>query len=178
MNDVYAGAPVQDGTTTMVHRACGRVAFYALLADWPGRIPYATDFRMPDGTTPAAHTVMVCGSCGEPVDFSSTALEATVEVDEEFGLTMDPCEHPSVNGGVCAACGHDEDRERILRALEAMCDQYLGDDGGVVYCHSFMSAGEEACEVLCELLPDRYEATPSGMRAKPAPATVDRGAQP
>ena len=28
-----------------------------------------------------------------------------VDWDDEFGLTMDPCEHPSVNGGVCAACG-------------------------------------------------------------------------
>lgn len=25
--------------------------------------------------------------------------------DEEFGLCMDPCEHPSINGGECAACG-------------------------------------------------------------------------
>lgn len=25
--------------------------------------------------------------------------------DDEFGLTMDPCEHPSINGDVCAACG-------------------------------------------------------------------------
>lgn len=24
--------------------------------------------------------------------------------DQEFGLCMDPCEHPSINGGICAAC--------------------------------------------------------------------------
>lgn len=27
--------------------------------------------------------------------------------DDEFGLCMDPCEHPSVNGGVCAACDEE-----------------------------------------------------------------------
>lgn len=29
------------------------------------------------------------------------------QFDEEFGLCMDPCEHPSANGGICAACGAD-----------------------------------------------------------------------
>lgn len=28
-------------------------------------------------------------------------------VDDEFGLTMDPCEHPSINGTTCAACGQE-----------------------------------------------------------------------
>jgi hypothetical protein len=27
--------------------------------------------------------------------------------DDEFGLCMDPCEHPSINGGVCATCGQE-----------------------------------------------------------------------
>lgn len=27
--------------------------------------------------------------------------------DDEFGLTMDPCEHPSINGTTCAACGEE-----------------------------------------------------------------------
>lgn len=25
-------------------------------------------------------------------------------IDDEFGITLDPCEHPSINGGVCAVC--------------------------------------------------------------------------
>lgn len=25
--------------------------------------------------------------------------------DEEFGITLDPCEHPSINGTTCGACG-------------------------------------------------------------------------
>lgn len=25
--------------------------------------------------------------------------------DDEFGLTMNPCEHPSLLGGICQACG-------------------------------------------------------------------------
>jgi hypothetical protein len=29
--------------------------------------------------------------------------------DDEFGLTMDPCEHPSINGTTCAACGEEVD---------------------------------------------------------------------
>lgn len=24
--------------------------------------------------------------------------------DDEFGLCLDPCEHPSINGGICAVC--------------------------------------------------------------------------
>jgi hypothetical protein len=28
-----------------------------------------------------------------------------VTVDEEFDITLDPCEHPSINGTTCAACG-------------------------------------------------------------------------
>lgn len=28
-----------------------------------------------------------------------------LDFDAEFGLCMNPCEHPSVNGTTCAACG-------------------------------------------------------------------------
>lgn len=41
------------------------------------------------------------GATGEPV----TCEECPVTTDDEFGLDMDPCEHPSVNGDECAACG-------------------------------------------------------------------------
>lgn len=27
--------------------------------------------------------------------------------DEEFGLCLDPCEHPSINGTTCAVCGQE-----------------------------------------------------------------------
>lgn len=29
--------------------------------------------------------------------------------DDEFGLCLDPCEHPSVNGTTCAVCGEEVD---------------------------------------------------------------------
>jgi hypothetical protein len=32
-------------------------------------------------------------------------LPKMVETDDEFGLTLDPCEHPSINGTTCASCG-------------------------------------------------------------------------
>lgn len=41
------------------------------------------------------------------------ADESPWETDDEFGITLDPCEHPSINGGVCAVCGASE-RERMI----------------------------------------------------------------
>lgn len=40
--------------------------------------------------------------------------------DDEFGISLDPCEHPSVNGGVCAVCGAvlEEPGEDIQRGDE------------------------------------------------------------
>lgn len=32
------------------------------------------------------------------------------KADDEFGITLDPCEHPSINGGVCAVCGATDAR--------------------------------------------------------------------
>lgn len=54
--------------------------------------------------------------------------------------------------------------EKALDALEDMCFQYLTWDGSPDFHHSFMSAGENACEVLPELRPDRWEETNDGMR--------------
>lgn len=31
--------------------------------------------------------------------------------DDEFGLCVDPCEHPSINGNTCAACGEEVEPE-------------------------------------------------------------------
>lgn len=60
---------------------------------------------------------------------------------------------------------------RALNALEGMCHQYLGmwEEPATEwdYDHRFMSAGEEACRVLCDLLPDKYEPTGAGMRLRP-----------
>lgn len=52
-----------------------------------------------------------------------------------------------------------------LDALEMMCEQYLryDNDPENFYNHSFMSAGEYACEVLCTLRPNRWRETPVGM---------------
>lgn len=46
--------------------------------------------------------------CGASVD--DIGRDDDYEFDDEFGLCMDPCEHPSVNGDgtgrmICAACG-------------------------------------------------------------------------
>jgi hypothetical protein len=52
-----------------------------------------------------------------------------------------------------------------LNALEAMCAQYLSaPDDGVEYDHLAMAAGEEACDVLCRLRPDRWQRAVRGMR--------------
>lgn len=38
-------------------------------------------------------------------------------MDDEFGISLDPCEHPSINGTTCAACGEE---------VEAFTDRELG----------------------------------------------------
>ena len=55
-----------------------------------------------------------------------------------------------------------EELEYALDALESMCFQYLSYEDGPLN-HMFMSAGEEACSLLCRLRPDRWRETPVGM---------------
>lgn len=50
----------------------------------------------------------------------------------------------------------------LQRALEWMVDQYLSSPDGS-YRHLFMSAGEEACEVLARYFPDRWRLTADGV---------------
>lgn len=45
-----------------------------------------------------------CAWCGEWHGYTDCMT------DEEFGITLDPCEHPSINGGVCAVCGEEVTR--------------------------------------------------------------------
>lgn len=50
------------------------------------------------------------------------------------------------------AFGLEAERDRLREALLTMCVQYLeaeGTDGEFV--HDFMTAGENACDVLCDL---------------------------
>lgn len=54
----------------------------------------------------------------------------------------------------------------LADALESMVEQYLYTDREGEYDHMFMSAGEEACDVLCELYPDRWIKMPWGMKRK------------
>jgi hypothetical protein len=46
----------------------------------------------PEGSCPTAFLCSEKGDC-------------RTAIDDEFGITLDPCEHPSINGGVCAVCG-------------------------------------------------------------------------
>ena len=39
------------------------------------------------------------------LDEARIAARAEMLFDEEFGICLDPCEHASVNGTTCAACG-------------------------------------------------------------------------
>jgi hypothetical protein len=59
----------------------------------------------------------------------------------------------------------DEALDQALDALESMCDQYLryDNDPENFYNHAFMSAGESACWVLCNLRPERWRETGCGM---------------
>jgi hypothetical protein len=61
------------------------------------------------------------------------------------------------------------DRDDALDALESMVEQYLGTEEFGVYDHMFMSAGEEACEVLIRLRPDRWGWAKTGARLRPGP---------
>ncbi len=57
-----------------------------------------------------------------------------------------------------------EKLHEALEALEDMVEQYLlpyNDWEG--YCHSFMSAGEYACEVLAALRPEKWCIVYGGM---------------
>lgn len=57
----------------------------------------------------------------------------------------------------------EQDLEDALDAVEMMVGQYLYEapEGG--YDHSFMSAGEYACEVMARLRPQQWRLTPTGM---------------
>lgn len=59
------------------------------------------------------------------------------------------------------AIDHSQDVTALRDALESMCDQYLAGDDGALH-HRFMSAGEDACVVLCRIFPDRWRLTPDG----------------
>lgn len=50
-----------------------------------------------------------------------------------------------------------------LDALESMVTQYLDLTPDGAYDHASMAAGEEACEVLTRLRPDRWRTTTTGM---------------
>lgn len=55
------------------------------------------------------------------------------------------------------------DVEEVLDALESMAEQYLTTGHPDLY-HAFMSAGKEACFILCRARPERWKSTPSGAR--------------
>lgn len=52
------------------------------------------------------------GEDGHPIAPESDSRNVTPDwpFDDEFGLCMDPCEHPSINGTTCAACGEEVPR--------------------------------------------------------------------
>lgn len=54
----------------------------------------------------------------------------------------------------------------VLDALEMMVEQYLHTSQPNEFTHSFMSAGEYACEVLAERRPERWELTKIGVRRR------------
>jgi hypothetical protein len=58
-------------------------------------------------------------------------------------------------------------RDDALDALESMVGQYLYDPTNTdTYDHMFMSAGEEACDVLARLRPDKWQQIPTGLRRR------------
>lgn len=84
---------------------------------------------------------------------------------------------PSMVGRAVARAADYRDRaDDALDALESMVEQYLPDytpsgatwsvDPSGEYDHMFMAPGEEACEVLARLRPDRWELTRIGVRRR------------
>lgn len=56
------------------------------------------------------------------------------------------------------------ERDNALDALESMVQQYLlWDDRPGHYDHMYMTAGEEACELLVKMRPHKWRAKPYGM---------------
>jgi len=49
------------------HIKCGKIAFYLSKFNFMKTVN-AADARMPDGTTPEASSVMICGACGQAVE--------------------------------------------------------------------------------------------------------------
>lgn len=52
-----------------MHELCGAPAFFLEKAPDPDDVeqPRSYDVELPDGTKPKPYSVMVCGSCGEPL---------------------------------------------------------------------------------------------------------------
>lgn len=73
---------------------------------------------------------------------------------------------PLVGRTIVVAATERARADDALDALESMVEQYLYVGGADVYDHMFMAPGEEACEVLARLRPDRWEQTRIGIRRR------------
>jgi len=53
----------------VIHKKCGKIAFYFIKEVHCGEIMMASNVRSLDGRTPDMGEVIICGSCGEWIEF-------------------------------------------------------------------------------------------------------------